>query len=142
MPRMIDDELFDAIANDLKHCEHGESNFLGEFLKAPSVEMLDLGKVEWYNLSPNGFCKDGKIMKEEWVRVSDLQSLVVPSRWIAVTERLPEDDASYLTVDKKWNIQKIGFYDSSISAWLSPRYGRLQNVTHWQPLPQPPKEPQ
>lgn len=54
-------------------------------------------------------------------------------RWIPVSERLPEDGRTILTYTLGGNIE-VFLYDSSTyqPVW----YG----VTHWMPLPEPPKE--
>jgi len=54
-------------------------------------------------------------------------------RWIPVSERLPEDGRTILTYTIGGNIE-VFLYDSSTyqPVW----YG----VTHWMPLPEPPKE--
>jgi hypothetical protein len=59
-------------------------------------------------------------------------------RWIPVTERLPEKWQNVLTVSKNGSIDFD--YICSSGGW----YGDLENqqnpVTHWMPLPEPPKE--
>ena len=64
---------------------------------------------------------------------------VTIQRWIPVTERLPDDDipsAAYLCywrghvqICKYWRTQKHFEFN-----------GRAMKVTHWMPLPEPPKE--
>ena len=80
---------------------------------------------------------------------------VTVQEWIPVTERLPEDDP---TVKKHIEGEKFGFltvlvYNGVVketNRFFSnePRYGlpktngwewASSNVTHWMPLPQPPK---
>lgn len=80
-------------------------------------------------------------------------------KWIPVTERLPDEDGDYLAIKafgKQWwydvtRFAKDGrkvniyyferewenvwyFYDSELG------YITTNNVTHWMPLPEPPKE--
>ena len=63
-------------------------------------------------------------------------------RWVPVSERLPEEDNSYLVImaddNRPWSTCRIyntsykkwiGFYDTDISG----------DVTHWRPLPEPPE---
>ena len=64
---------------------------------------------------------------------------LMPDRWIPVTERLPDDDipsTTYLCfwkgtirVCKYWRTRKCFEFN-----------GRVMKVTHWMPLPEPPKE--
>lgn len=59
------------------------------------------------------------------------------AEWISVKDRLPEDDSHVIccTVTKKGTKNIIiGYYMDG--AW---RCGMNSNVTHWMPLPEPPK---
>ena len=67
---------------------------------------------------------------------------VTIQRWIPVTERLPEKGGNYLCIVKSslfrgatyqtiLGYDKAGFYDGCIF---------VEDVTHWMPLPEPPKE--
>lgn len=61
------------------------------------------------------------------------------SRWIPVTERLPEDDATVLTY--KNGIVEVQKYEKRRNGWICKGwFWSLSNVTHWMPLPEPPKE--
>ena len=61
-------------------------------------------------------------------------------KWIPVTERLPELHGDFITA--------IAFEDGDILIDISVWYGKCWetlsgekcNVTHWMPLPEPPKE--
>lgn len=69
-------------------------------------------------------------------------------KWIPVSERLPKKHGRYLvaepsyinesgyTIFTVWFDKEGGFYDSD------PEWGDIpmENVTHWMPLPEPPKE--
>ena len=65
-------------------------------------------------------------------------------RWIPVTERLPETPGEYMVAyhpcywDRVYDEIKVGL-DSfrGKTSWAKKKY---QRVTHWMPLPQPPKE--
>ena len=53
-------------------------------------------------------------------------------RWISVEERLPEKNGKTLVYDLRFGIGSAFFcYDS---------WDDMDNVTHWMPLPEPPKE--
>ena len=61
-------------------------------------------------------------------------------RWIPVTERLPEDELDRVLIasdfDSPVGNQKIDTDRFRRGSWV--RYG--DHVTHWMPLPEPPKE--
>ena len=76
------------------------------------------------------------------------------TRWIPVTERLPEWDIECLVVDDKGEFG-VGFYRDDVGAWDSPSWGWLERkddvnnhdayympcgigkVIAWMPLPKP-----
>ena len=63
-------------------------------------------------------------------------------KWIPVTERLPEDADRYLCLVKSFAFPGKKYY----SIMRCDKYGFHENgiytddVTHWMPLPEPPKE--
>lgn len=73
-------------------------------------------------------------------------------RWIPVTERLPETDGIYIVCDCRLNgnpwIHAAGFRKAT-SSWCElhgvcyddgyGRYSEQDKITHWMPLPEPPK---
>lgn len=62
-------------------------------------------------------------------------------RWIPVTERLPEGDGNYLVV--LCGNSHEAYYGSRSHIWLDPGkewVNWTRFVTHWMPLPAPPKE--
>ena len=63
---------------------------------------------------------------------------VVRGMWIPVTERLPEHCVTVLS----YNGVCIGtdFYDKGFELWCSEIEQSFHMVTHWMPLPEPPKE--
>ena len=58
-------------------------------------------------------------------------------RWIPVTERLPEH-GWYLAYGPTIKMEVLHFH-SVEEVWSSERYYDIE-VTHWMPLPEPPKE--
>ena len=66
-------------------------------------------------------------------------------RWIPVTDSLPEKDDSFLCTFK-FNSNSEKQFVGDLYYYASDKYPRWQNersgviVTHWMPLPEPPKE--
>ena len=82
-----------------------------------------------------------------WYR-SQIEQDTEADRWVSVEERLPEKIQFVLLCEYTDNgfagkIQTfhLGWYDN-INKWFSESCGWMdnKNITHWQPLPQPPKE--
>lgn len=64
---------------------------------------------------------------------------VQPVRWIPVEEQLPETDKLVLVVKSDGDMAVAGL--NAALGWLHYWSGcRVRNVTHWMPLPEPPKE--
>ena len=59
-------------------------------------------------------------------------------RWIPVTERLPKDGEWVLVWGRGQQIPTMMFRESG--AWIDDQFEFHTTVTHWMPLPQPPKE--
>lgn len=73
-------------------------------------------------------------------------------RWIPCSERLPETDGPYLVFNKAtgWigvfnfsRVKNFPYFGPQGNAWWrldDDWYPQSDNVTHWMPLPEPPKE--
>lgn len=65
------------------------------------------------------------------------------SEWISVEERLPDDMDAEVTVDAlayEDGVIHQAFYDKSSGVWIDTDGDELHGeVTHWMPLPEPPK---
>lgn len=61
----------------------------------------------------------------------------IQSRWISVDDRLPESNGDFYLVftDKRMTTECRFMAGNFITT-----YCKNQNVTHWQPLPEPPKD--
>ena len=59
----------------------------------------------------------------------------VPGKWIPVSERMPENDVAYLC----WDNRYVTTYAFIFGAWQANQFV-AKNITHWMPLPNPPKE--
>lgn len=78
------------------------------------------------------------------------------NEWISIKDRLPRKNGKYLCCDKDKHIHILSFAQNlySIDSWdfakehrsgfydYSDEYGYYEwdGVTHWMPLPEPPKE--
>ena len=63
---------------------------------------------------------------------------VVTYKWVSVKDRLPKDNGVFLVLYENSNIVDKNFYaDEPWRFTLQTSYGR---VTHWMPLPEPPKD--
>lgn len=60
------------------------------------------------------------------------------SNWIRVTEKLPEK-AGFVICHKHNGLITALYFDSDNKFWYN-EIEQTQQVTHWQPLPEPPKE--
>ena len=90
---------------------------------------------------PYGNCKIGYIADHL------IANGVTVQQWIPVTERLPEEDGWYLVYTtpnrEHKSINKARFckgfeWDNFTPRWCGAG-GHWANVTHWMPLPEPPK---
>ena len=98
------------------------------------------------------FCRDLSIVR------SAIANGVTVQKWIPVTERLPDKDGKYLvcrrlygswwreTLNFAKDARKVSKYDfhrgwKNVWYWYDSEWGHLtmDDVTHWMPLPQPPK---
>lgn len=64
-------------------------------------------------------------------------------RWISVEERLPEDQKNILTVNGHREIRVMALWHKHGDSWtwiLNERFRHFNDITHWMPLPEPPKE--
>ncbi len=75
------------------------------------------------------------------------------AKWISVKDRLPEDKVEVLFYEKWCGVPGVGYYSEKCEDWNADTefveaYGNSyvlstiesEDVTHWMPLPDPPKE--
>lgn len=62
------------------------------------------------------------------------------SEWISVDERLPEDGETVLTISCEAEME-VCFYETAWKGVFQQCSGliKIYNITHWMPLPEPPK---
>lgn len=69
-------------------------------------------------------------------------------RWISVEERLPKEEAEIywcytnmgIMCECRWTNNRFGVGESDKWGWNIMDVPQYQKVTHWMPLPEPPKE--
>jgi hypothetical protein len=72
-----------------------------------------------------------------YIPVADVQPV---NQWISVDDKLPATRKTVLIYDEYEGVS-AGYYDSDYAKFRSiDDVYRPCNVTHWQPLPEPPKE--
>lgn len=66
------------------------------------------------------------------------------AEWISVNERLPEDDKAVLTCGPRGGMYIAKAYGYKIDPkylwWKMVGTNKFISVTHWMPLPEPPRE--
>lgn len=86
----------------------------------------------------------GKLEDEAADAIEELVGKTDRFRWIPVTERLPEVDGDYLVwfYDAKcWKVAEFNKHTAKERyVWWFAGIDRTKYVTHWMPLPEPPKE--
>ena len=80
--------------------------------------------------------------EEEFAKNADwlIANGVTIQKWIPVTERLP-DDGGCVLIALRWGYVDMGWYDKQFERWTSEFVNRYEDgeITHWMPLPEPPK---
>ena len=111
----------------------------------------------WYGVSHDIFSEPVKTYAKLAIEALEKENGVTVQEWISVDDRLPEDSGCYLVVyrDKYNGSISIAFdmyVKCNVGEWWESEFAcditktflwatRLQEqeVTHWMPLPQPPK---
>ena len=84
--------------------------------------------------------KHYKECSDDWYKEACDYKAMLP-RWITVSERLPEDGSDILAVQSCCGEVRIipANYDRGV--WYDCIFNRIaEHITHWMPLPEPPKE--
>ena len=94
----------------------------------------------------NGFC-DASLERDALAYIQQLEQRLVEAnetspRWISVKKRLPEDGQKIIAAFRNsggWIVDqaRYGNGEFDFASWA---YVWDDNITHWMPLPEPPKE--
>ena len=119
------DELIKELRFDANMAHHGCNAPASHFSRAADV--IEEISREYESVSKS-LCESVELCKRKDAKIP---------RWIPVTERLPEPG--------EWVLAWSNGYTSAIEAflefgaWIDDAFMKVE-VTHWMPLPQPPKE--
>ncbi len=114
---VVPDELNTRTANDVMN-EH--------------LSWKDYGDAEVFCIAWNA-CRAAMLAAAKQSPGSE--PVTVPGKWIPVSERMPENDGAYLC----WDNRYVTTYAFIFGAWQANQFV-AKNITHWMPLPNPPKE--
>lgn len=99
----------------------------------------DMNKGDYGELCENKGAREAVescICEAEEQPAADVQPV---NQWISVDDKLPDDCVEVLVYDTDCGIV-IGWYDKEKGDFAADFISLLDAVTHWQPLPEPPKE--
>ena len=67
---------------------------------------------------------------------------VTVQEWISVKDRLPEESGMYIVTANDGHAQRVSFvlWQKKNRMWSLNGARSYWRITHWQPMPQPPKE--
>ena len=120
-------------------------------VKKKLVELLNEVQETGVNEIPAGFGYTSEYVENEKVASHLMSNGVTVQEWISVNDRLPENKehdwvlAQVVEDNGYMHIPKVMEYRQSKNDWFEETYGWLSEhngaftVTHWMPLPQPPK---
>ena len=100
-----------------------------------SWKQKDKSNVNWFKSIVEGAWNSGyKRGMDDAIEVEKAKHL-----WIPVTERLPEDEVLCIN-DRQFYLVGL-LYCDDVGNYICETDGEIMyDVTHWMPLPQPPKE--
>lgn len=109
-----------------------------EYIDKHEAYLLLKHKAETYMLPATKEAYEIAAILIDSIKTHEVQPI---DRWISVKDRLPENDCLYI-VCKTVKGHRISFEARwKGNKWLSVvNNNQLDYVTHWQPLPEPPKE--
>ncbi|MBS5189872.1 MAG: DUF551 domain-containing protein [Lachnospiraceae bacterium] len=74
--------------------------------------------------------------------VAEIRRFVDGERWIPADERTPETSGTYIVCCKEQDLKHVTFakFYKKLGYWELKGSRTFWKVTHWMPLPEPPKE--
>ena len=99
-------------------------------------------ELKRYSMDYITYKLDAEFAQAVYTAADAIEALVEAQRWIPVGERLPEKYQSVLAARQGYAPNKQHYV---CEAWLNDfnwqnSCGTMENVTHWQALPQPPQK--
>ena len=88
----------------------------------------------WYGVSHDIFSEPVKTYAKLAIEALEKENGVTVQEWISVKDRLPEQGEEAICIAADGDMM-IGKYTEW--GWMFPCY--FEDLTHWMPLPQPPK---
>ena len=88
----------------------------------------------WYGVSHDIFSEPVKTYAKLAIEALEKENGVTVQEWISVNDRLPEQGVEAICIAADGDMM-IGKYTEW--GWMFPCY--FEDLTHWMPLPQPPK---
>ena len=99
------------------------------YIKEKLVELLEGAEsAVYWNSSDKGFIE----------KIADhlIENGVTVQKWIPVTKRLPEKNTAVIVATDRGDAFQCLYAYDGWDLWE----GHIINITHWMPLPEPPKE--
>ena len=85
-----------------------------------------------------------RFVYDEWYGNEDIAEKLISNgvtvqEWIPIKDRLPKNEKEDVLIALRWGMVDIGWYEEG--KWSSEFVNEYEDgeVTHWMPLPQPPK---
>ena len=85
-----------------------------------------------------------RFVYDDWYGNEDIAEKLISNgvtvqEWISVDDRLPKNEKEGVLIALRWGMVDIGWYEEG--QWSSEFVNEYEDgeVTHWMPLPQPPK---
>lgn len=134
----------------MKLGNHFAKNVINLNNKEPRMDRNEiykyLKKEKWKGYRPDGDPKWQKTAGEQWEIIDEFYTYCVPDIWLPIRKFKPIPGMNVLVSRKGcgWNI--IAYYNQGSKKFVAENIGSsslelitLTGITHWRPLPSPPK---